>query len=313
MQIKPVRTQVTWMRARDLAPPESITRGGQVTGVSGPVVDVLFLMVVSLLGAAGAVWALAHLSIPGFFIMGLFALVPGYVGWVRFQQASEPAVSVGPGGVWLAGTDRRAGQAIPWSDVEELVFFTAVERRLVDTRVNRHRALGVRLRAPQPLPADERAELVRIAGMLPTRGDLVLASVTQWEAMPYRQIGAAGRLERSALAKAAAGFAPSVRVVDGPRLSFLTPWVIGEAAGPPPAVLQPFVSSGGLFPGLLSLLNATPRATPQASAAQQPPTGPTAPAWPPAPAPGPESMGYGPVGTEAGLDSSEAIRPDPSL
>jgi hypothetical protein len=311
--IRPVKTQVSWMRTRDLVPPESVTRGGPVTGVTGPVVDVLFLMVVSLVGAAGAVLALAHLSIPGFFIMGLFAVVPGYLGWVRFQQVSEPAVSVGAGGVWLAGTDRRAGQAIAWSDVEELVFFTAVERRLVDTRVNRHRALGVRLRAPHPLPAEERAELVRIAGMLPTRGDLVLASVTQWEAMPYRQIGVAGRLERSALAKAAAEFAPSVRVVDGPRLSFLTPWVIGEAASPPPAVLQPFVSSGGLFPGLLSLLNATPRAAPQASAAQQPPTGPTAPAWPPAPTQGPGPLTYGRADAEAGQDSSEAIRRDPSL
>ena len=90
--IRPVTTQVSWLRARDLAPPDSVTRGGPVTGVTGPVVDVLFLIVMSLVGAAGAVYALAHLSVPGFLIMGLFTAVPGYAGWVRFQQASAPAV-----------------------------------------------------------------------------------------------------------------------------------------------------------------------------------------------------------------------------
>lgn len=311
MEIKPVKTQVTWMRARDLVPPESVTQGGPVTGVTGPVVDILFLMVVSLLAAAGAVWALAHLSIPGFFIMGLFAVVPGYVGWIRYQQASAPAVSVGAGGVWLAGTDRRAGQAIPWSNVEELVFFTAVERRVRDTRVNRHRALGVRLRTPDLLPPEERALLTRIAQSLPKRGDQVMTSVAQWEAMPYRQIGAAGRLERSSLAKAVAGFAPSVRVVNGPRLSYLTPWVIGEADTPPPAVLQPFVNAGGLFPGLLSALNATPRPTPQPATPPQQQANP--PGWPSSPPPGAGPGTYGPRGAEPGHPPSEAIRPDPSL
>ena len=230
--IKPVKTQVTWMRVRDLTPPESITRGGQVNGVGGPVVDVLVLMVVSVLGAVGAVWALAHLSIPGFVIMGIFAVVPGYMGWVRFQQSSAPAVSVGAGGVWLAGTDRRAGQAIPWSDVEEPVFFTVVERRVNVTRVDRHRALGVRLRAPRPIPADERAQLEQLAGHLPDIGERIMESVAAWEAMPYRQIGVAGRLERSNLTKAVAGFAPSVRVADGPLTTSLTPWVVGEADAP---------------------------------------------------------------------------------
>ena len=230
--IRPVKTQVSWMRVRDLTPPESITGGGAVTGVSGPVVDVLVLMVVSVLGAAGAVWALAHLSLPGFVIMGVFAVVPGYTGWVRFQQASAPAVSVGAGGVWLAGTDRRAGEAIPWSDVEELVFFTVVERRVNDTRVSRHRALGVRLREPHFLPAEERATLDQLAAHLPGSGARIMDSVAAWEAMPYRQIGVAGRLERSALTKAVAGFAPSVRVVAGPRTTSLTPWTVGEADAP---------------------------------------------------------------------------------
>jgi len=270
-RIRPVKTQVTWMRARDLVPPESVTRGGPVTGVTGPVVDVLFLMVVSLLGAAGAVWALAHLSIPGFFIMGLFAVVPGYAGWVRYQQASAPAVCVGAGGVWLAGTDRRAGQAIPWSNVAELVFFTARERRVGLTGVVRHRALGVRLRVPQPLPAQERAQLDQTLALLPQVRDQVLASVRSWEELPYRQIGGAGRLERSALTKATAGFAPWVQVVNGPRLDSLTPWVVGEADTPVPAGLQPLVT-GGLVPGLLSLLGATPRQA--AAPPQEPPATP---------------------------------------
>lgn len=230
--IKPVKTQVTWMRVRDLTPPESITRGGQVTGVTGPVIDVLFLMVVSILGAAGAVWALVHLSLPGFVIMGIFAVVPGYMGWVRFQQASAPAVGVGAGGVWLAGTDRRAGQAIPWSDVQELVFFTVAERRVNVTGVDRHRALGVRLRAPHRIPAEERDRLEQLVAHLPDIGGRIMESVAAWEAMPYRQIGVAGRLERSALTKAVAGLAPSVRVINGPRTTSLTPWVVGESDTP---------------------------------------------------------------------------------
>ena len=258
--IRPVKTQVTWMRARDLAPPESVSLGGSVTGVSGPVVDVLFLMVVSVFGAVGAVYALTRLSIPGFLIMGIFAAVPAYMGWVRYQQASAPAVSVGAGGVWLAGTDRRAGQAIPWSNVDELVFFTALERRVNVIRTDRHHALGVRLRVPARLPAEERAQLDQLMAGLPDIRDQVMASVDSWEKMPYRQIGAAGRLERSALAKATAGFAPSVRVVKGPRLTSLTPWVVGAADTQPPAVLQPMVT-GGPLPALLGVLRATPRGT----------------------------------------------------
>ncbi|WP_457252918.1 hypothetical protein [Pedococcus sp. P5_B7] len=257
--IRPVKTQVSWMRARDLVPPESVTRGGPVTGVTGPVVDILFLIVVSLVGAVGAVFALAHLSIPGFLIMSLFAAVPGYLGWVRYQQASAPAVSVGAGGVWLAGTDRRAGEAIPWSNVAELVFFTAVERRVGLTGLQRHRALGVRLRVPRPTPAPERAQLDQVLEGLPDVRDAVLESVRSWEEMPYRQIGVAGRLERAALTKAATAFAPSVQVVKGPRLDSLMPWAVGEADTPVPAALQPLVTSGGLLPGLLSMLGATPR------------------------------------------------------
>ena len=256
--IRPVKSQASWLRARDLVPPESVTRGGPVTGVTGPVVDILFLMVVSLVGAVGAVVALAHLSVPGFLIMGLFAAVPGYAAWVRYQQASAPAVSVGAGGVWLAGTDRRAGQAIPWGDVAELVFFTAVERRVGSTGLQRHRALGVRLRAPHPIPAEERAQLEQVLAGLPDVRDRVLESVRSWEELPYRQIGVAGLLERSALTKAATGFAPWVRVVKGPRLDSLTPWVVGEAHTSAPAALQPLVT-GGLLPGLLPLLGATPR------------------------------------------------------
>ena len=259
--IRPVKTQVTWMRARDLTPPESVTLGGPVTGVTGPVVDVLFLMVVSVIGAVGAVYSLTRLSIPGFLIMGIFTAVPGYMGWVRYQQASAPAVSVGAGGVWLAGTDRRAGQAVPWSNVDELVFFTAAERRVNVNGIHRHRALGIRLRVPARIPSEERARLDELMAGLPDLREQVMGSVGSWEVMPYRQIGAAGRLERSALTKAVAGFAPSVRVVDGPRLVSLTPWVVGEADPTPPAALQPLTRSGGLVPVLLSFLQATPRGT----------------------------------------------------
>lgn len=269
------------MRARDLVPPESITRAGPVTGVTGPVVDVLFLIVVSLIGAAGALWALAHLSIPGFVIMALFAVVPGYAGWVRYQQASVPAVSVGAGGVWLAGTDRRAGEAIPWSNVAELVFFTARERRVGLTGLQRHRALGVRLRVPRPIPSQERAQLEQVLAGLPEVRDQVLASVRSWEEMPYRQVGVAGRLERAALSKAATGFAPWVQVVKGPRLDSLMPWAVGEADTPVPVGLQPLVT-GGLLPGLLSLLGATPR-RPTEAAGDEPPSAPP-PGHPPGPA-----------------------------
>lgn len=247
-----------------------------MTGVSGPVVDVLFLMVVSVFGAVGAVYALTALSIPGFLIMGIFAVVPGYLGWVRYQQASAPAVSVGAGGVWLAGTDRRAGQAIPWSNVDELVFFTAAERRVNVNGLHRHRALGVRLRVPARLPAEERAQLDQLMAALPEIRDQVMASVDSWESMPYRQIGAGGRLERSALTRATAGFAPSVRVVKGPRLRSLTPWVVGEADVTPPAALQPLASSGGpLLPALLSILQATSRGNRRARGNRQPPPGRT--------------------------------------
>ena len=278
--IRPVTTQVTWLRARDLAPPDSVTRGGPFTGVTGPVVDVLFLIVMSLVGAAGAVYSLAHLSVPGFIIMGLFTTVPGYAGWVRFQQASAPAMGVGAGGVWLAGTDQRAGDAIPWSNVAELVFFTARERRVGRTGVRRYRALGVRLRVPRPIPAQERARLEQVLDGLPQVRDQVLESVRSWEEMPYRQIGGAGRLERAALTRATIGFAPWVEVVTGPRLDSLMPWVVGEAEAEVRTGARPLVT-GGLLPGLLSVLGATPR-EPATTPPDQPPSAapPTAPSSP---------------------------------
>ena len=212
-----------------------------MTGVTGPVADVLVLMLVSVLAALAALYALLHLSIPGFFIFGIFVVVPGYVGWHRYQQASAPAVSVGSGGVWLAGTDRRAGQSIPWRNVDELVFFTVREKRATDYGVKRSRALGVRLRVPAPVSAEERALLDRVTTGLPGLKSQVDASVAVWEAMPYRQIGVLGRLERRALAKAVAGFAPWVRVTKGPVVTSVTPWVVGERDAPAPTPLQAFL------------------------------------------------------------------------
>lgn len=227
-EMRPAKTQVTWLRARDLTPPESITHGGTVIGIAGPVADLPVLAAASVALATGAVFALVHLSLGGFFIMGLLAVVLAFVVRVRFRQASAPAVSVGAGGVWLAGTDQRAGQAIPWSAIDELVFFTVVESRIATVQATRRRVLGVRLRQPAPIPVDERELIDALAAAAPRDHARVLATMNAWQAMPYRPIGLAGRLQRGRLAAAVTGLAPSVKVVKGRRTRAYLPWNLGE-------------------------------------------------------------------------------------
>jgi hypothetical protein len=229
---RPELTQVSRLRAADLSAPEWIAMGGPVTGLSRPVGDIPVLGGLAVALAGAAVFALLHLSFVGFVFFGLFALVACGVLRIRLRRAAAPAVSVGPGGVWLAGTERRRGQGIAWHAVAELVFCAVVEH---DTRTPgkaSHRVLGVRLRAPIPIPAAERQLVDDLGAMAPQVHDRVSATADLWESMPYRPIGRLRPRQRRAFTAAVARLAPSVSVVNGPRLDAYLPWAIGEGDTP---------------------------------------------------------------------------------
>lgn len=236
------------MRARDLQAPDSITGGpsaaGPSHGVTGPRGDLAVLGAACVLAGVAGLFMLSQLSVPGFLICALIGGAAGYMAKVRYQQARHPAVLAGPGGVWLAGTDREAGRAIPWDDIDELVFCTITERRVLaqgtGTRFQPHRALGVRLKVAPTVSADEQERLARILGGVPDVHQAVLASMAALLAMPYRRVASSVTRDLPGLVAAVKRYAPSVRIIEGPALTYDLVWRPGADSTPPGLLGQVF-------------------------------------------------------------------------
>jgi len=229
---EPVWQESTVLRARDLTAPESITGGpaasGPSAGLSGPSADLLVIAVALVFTSSTAVLALSHLALQGFVLLAGMSAVIGWAGNKRLKQASHPVVVAGPGGLWLAGTDREPGRAIPWHDVEELVFGPVTERRVLsaggDSRRTARRAVGVRLRVPLTVPADEEQRLQAVLGPFPDVHQAVQASMRALLAMPYRELGATTASKRQAFEAVVHQYAPHVRVVAGPPTVYDLAW-----------------------------------------------------------------------------------------
>ena len=229
------------LRARDLQAPDSVTGGPTATGpshgVGGPSRDLPILVGVCVLTGVGGLFALSQLAVGGFLVFALLSGVSGYIAKVRWQQVRHPAVLAGPGGVWLAGTDREAGQAIPWSNIDALVFCTVTERRVFDlgsrTRFTPHSALGVRLKAAPRISDDEQQRLEKILGGMPDVHQAVLASMAGLLAMPYRRVRSSVTRDLPGLVAAVRQYAPSVRIVEGPPLVYDLAWRPGADTTPP--------------------------------------------------------------------------------
>lgn len=248
-----VKPELVWqessvMRARDLQAPDSITGGPNATGpshgVTGPHGDLAILGATCVLAGIAGLFMLSQFSVPGFLICALIGGVAGYMATVRYQQARHPAVLAGPGGVWLAGTDREVGRAIPWGDIDELVFCTITERRVfhqgTGTRFKPHSALGVRLKAAPTVSADEQERLERVLGGVPDVHQAVLASMTALLAMPYRRVASSVTRDLPGLVAAVRQYAPSVRIVEGPPLTYALVWRPGADSTPPGLLGQVF-------------------------------------------------------------------------
>ncbi len=238
---EPVWQESTVLRARDLTAPDTITGGptapGSTAGLPGPSADLLVIAVALVFTSTLAVMALAKLALPGFVILAGMTAVTGWVGRKRWQQASHPVVVAGPGGLWLAGTDREPGRAVPWHEVDELVFGSVTERRVLSadsdskSRRTARRALSVKLRVPPTIPADEQQRLQAVLGPFPDVHEAVLASMHALLATPYRELGAPAASKRPAFEAAAHQYAPHVRVVDGGPLVYDLAWRPGGLQG----------------------------------------------------------------------------------
>lgn len=231
-----MRPQIVWqdsivLRARDLPTPASVTGdpgAGPSTGVLGPRPVIAIPAAVSALTAVWAILALSQRSLFGLLIFGGMSVVFGRIAWVARLTARHPVVVVGPGGVWLAGTESEPGRVVPWGDVDELVLCAVTERPALDPRsAERARprsALGVRLRVAPALSAHDRQRLGTIFGGLPERHDATIAGMTALLGMPYRRVDPAAAHQVGPLRETVARHAPHVRVVEGPPVVLDIAW-----------------------------------------------------------------------------------------
>ena len=251
MRPRLVAQQSSWMRARDLTPPESVTGppgAGPSAALYGPPGSPVILALAALMMAWGGLTALRHLALAGFLIFALLAAACGYSAMVQWRQSRAPSVLVGPGGVWLAGTDREPGRVIAWADVAELVFCTVTERRVFDrqsgVRARPQRALAVRLAVPPSVPERERQQLEQLSAALPALRETLLASLTTFLALPYRRVARSAASQAKALEEVVHRYAPQVAVVEGPPVvldlalrpgsdTALPPGLLGEAVRSP--------------------------------------------------------------------------------
>jgi hypothetical protein len=231
------------MRSRDLTPPPSVTGppgAGPSAAVFGPAGAAVAPALGAVLGVVGALLALSHLSVGGFLVFGALATAFGYVATVQWRQARAPRVLVGPGGVWLAGTDREPGRAIAWAEVAELVFCTVTERRVFEQRsvARPCPALGVRLASPPALDERDREGLqLVLPALAPGLRDTVHASMTAFVAMPYRSVARSAASRARALEEVVHRYAPYVTVVEGPPVVFDLAWRPGSDTTLPPGLL----------------------------------------------------------------------------
>lgn len=243
MRPRVVTREVSLMRARDLTPPESVTGppgAGPSAAVFGSAAGAYVAGLGAVVCAAIALQALTDLVIAGFLGFGAFSALFGYVASVQWRQGRAPRVLVGPGGVWLAGTDREPGRAIPWSEVAELVFCTVTERRIFELRSRDRRfpALGVRLAAPPALDEKDRQALdLVLPALAPAAQEAVIASMTAVVAMPYRWVVRSAASKAGALQEVVHRYAPNVAVVQGPPVVLDLAWLPGAHTELPSGLL----------------------------------------------------------------------------
>jgi hypothetical protein len=174
------------------------------------------------------VLALSQGSLFGLLIFGGLSAVSGHIARVARVTARHPSVVVGPGGVWLAGTDSEPGRVVPWGDVAELVFCTVTQRNALDphasARARPQPALGVRLREAPALPEDQQQRLRTILGGLPDRLQAVTAGMEAYLAMPYRRVDRAAVAQAGPFRETVQRYAPEVPVVEGPPVVLDIAW-----------------------------------------------------------------------------------------
>lgn len=250
MRPRLVAQQSSWMRARDLTPPESVTGppgAGPSAALYGPPSSPVILALAAAMAAAGALQALRHFALAGFLIFGVLSAACGYASFVQWRQSRAPSVLVGPGGVWLAGTDREPGRAIAWAEVAELVFCTVTERRVFDprsqVRARPHPALAVRLADPPPLSEQDRQQVEQLSAPVPALRDTLLTSLTTFLALPYRRVARSAASQAPALAEVVHRYAPQVSVVEGPPVELDMAWRPGSDTALPPGLLGEAVRS----------------------------------------------------------------------
>jgi hypothetical protein len=196
---------------------------------------------VSALAAVGAVAALSKLALGGFLIAALLSAAFGYAAMVQWRQSRAPSVLVGPGGVWLAGTDREPGRAIAWAEVAELVFCTVTERKLFDqrsgVRARPQPALAVRLAVPPALPEREQQQLEQLSAALPALRETLMASLTTFLALPYRRVARSAASQARTLEEVVHRYAPQVAVVEGPPVVLDLAFRPGSDTELPPGLL----------------------------------------------------------------------------
>ena len=233
-----------------------------------PRASAAFGVAVPTLGAAFAgvlaVVALAHLSLVGFAIGGLIAVVAGVAARQGLRAASVPQLAAGPGGLYLSGLGmapgNRRAQVVPWPQLRRLVVCTAIEP---SAQVGRAPwgipALAVEAVDPAPGAAPLGAsDLPQVAGMVafaPGAVDLSGVDPATLEEFRHEHPDAAAVLEgraggssspaptrqlpyqalaqplqgvdRERLVAALARYAPQVQLVDGPDIDtrLQTVWV----------------------------------------------------------------------------------------
>ena len=250
MRPRLVAQQSSWMRARDLTPPESVTGppgAGPSAALYGPPGSPVILALAALMMAWGGLTALRHLALAGFLIFALLAAACGYAAMVQWRQSRAPSVLVGPGGVWLAGTDREPGRAITWPEVSELVFCRVTERRIFDPRSNvrprPYPSLAVRLATPAALPEADQQQVEQLLAAVPALRDTVTASLATFLAMPYRRVARSAASQAPQLAEVVHRYAPQVAVVEGPPVELDLVWRPGSDTALPPGLLGEAVRS----------------------------------------------------------------------
>ena len=150
---------------------------------------------------------------------------------IRGVLATRPAVVVGRAGVWFGQSAGRSAKLLPWTQVSELVFFSATD----PTGPDRHSrttgaALGARRSPDGVLPTEFSDGFDQLEALLqhtPHTTALLRRMVSVPFGLPHRFVRSNAHLRREELARAVAGWAPEVSVVLGPPVDFRRPRLQG--------------------------------------------------------------------------------------